>query len=123
MLARVNAFGVTVHLSLAGSNPALATGPGEREAYPLFEGAFFGDLWADDPRPMDTCESEFATTAPQISTYPLRQCSVPSGDGTTTVCGFTPVGVCESTCDMTASTCTVADGTWDEVIFVYLEAP
>jgi hypothetical protein len=47
--ARVNAFGVTVPLSMRGAHPALATMPDEAAAYPTREATFFGDLFSTTP--------------------------------------------------------------------------
>ena len=50
LLARTNYYGVHVQLSARGPHPALASGFFERLQYPLEEGAFFGNLFSDQPR-------------------------------------------------------------------------
>jgi hypothetical protein len=45
LLAHGNGLGVSVPISLRGSHPALATSPDEREAYPVQEGAFYGNVF------------------------------------------------------------------------------
>jgi hypothetical protein len=48
---------------------------------------------------MNACTSRFKATNPQISTLPLRECTVPDVlvPGKTR-CGFTAAGVCETVC-------------------------
>ncbi len=116
LLARVNYFGVSVHLSIRGNNAALATSAEESAAYTLYEGAFFGDLFGDvaDKR---SCISAFKATAPQISTMPLRECTVTDFWTGRTRCDFTPTGVCEDVCS--GAQCAGQS----EVVHVYLETP
>jgi hypothetical protein len=45
LASRVNAEGVSVMLSSRGVHPALATTAGERDAYPVREAVFFGNLF------------------------------------------------------------------------------
>jgi hypothetical protein len=97
LLARVNYYGVTVHISMRGDSPALAITPEEGADYPLYEGAFWGDLFVDGPQDKNACISEYKATDPQVADVPLRQCTVPSGDGTTW-CDFTAAGTCEDVC-------------------------
>jgi hypothetical protein len=97
LLARVNYYGVTVHISMRGDLPALAISSEEETGYPLYEGAFWGDLFGDGEQDKNACISAFKATDPQIADVPLRQCTVPAGDGTTW-CGFVAAGVCEDVC-------------------------
>lgn len=120
LLARVNYYGVSVHLSMRGDTPALATTNDEIAAYPLYEGAFWGDLFGSGDQVKNACISRFKSHDPQIADLPLRQCTVPTGTGSTW-CDFTAAGVCEDICSSAAGTngyATCAGET--EVINVYL---
>ena len=97
LLARVNYYGVTVHISMRGDSPALAITSEEGADYPLYEGAFWGDLFADGTQDKNACISAYKATDPQVGDMPLRQCTVPTGDGTTW-CDFTAAGTCEDVC-------------------------
>jgi hypothetical protein len=124
LLARVNYFGVSVRLSLRGPAGQLTTSTAERATYPLFEGAFWGDIFAGAGQDKNACSGRYKATAPQVGTMPLRECTVPDGTGLTR-CGFTAAGVCEDICVGTIQssdryeTCAGAA----QVISVYLEAP
>lgn len=121
LLARVNLFGVSVQLSLRGTTGALTTPNTERTGYTLLEGAFYGDVFSTT-QVMDACTSRLKATAPQISTMPLRECTVPDGTGLTR-CGFTATGICEDVCTGTAGDRYTSCGPSAEVISVYLENP
>ena len=49
MIARTNARGERVEISLRGAHPGLDASAEEREAFPVHEGAYFGDIFADEP--------------------------------------------------------------------------
>ena len=117
LLARVNYFGVEVHLSIRGAHDALGTTDAERSAYSLYEGAFFGDLFGGEIAEKMSCTSALKATAPHISTMPLRECTVTDATTGRTRCDYTPTGVCEDVC----SDATCAGHT--EVIHVFLETP
>ena len=122
LLARVNLFGVTVRLSLRGTVAALSTTSDERAGYTLFEGAFYGDVFAT-PQKFNACTSAYKATAPQVSTMPLRECTVPDGGGLTR-CGFNAVGTCEDVCQGGGDGERYASCNGvNEVISVYLEKP
>ena len=116
LLARVNYFGVEVHLSLRGANAALATTAEERAAYPVFEGAFFGNLFGETAD-KSSCTSAYKATAPQVGTLPLRECTVTDAATGRTRCDYEPTGICEDVCEGTQC------AGESEVINVYLEAP
>jgi hypothetical protein len=95
LLSRTNFFGVSVQLSLRGDSPLLTTDADEIAAYPADEAAFWGDLF--DPSGTQTefaCESAAKVADESNTSYALRQCATPSGDGVTTKCGFTYQGTC-----------------------------
>lgn len=73
LAARVNAEGVSVPLSVRGTNPALATTPAELAAYPTREGAFFGNFFAA-ARTVQACYDPLTSTAAQLA---KRVCAQP----------------------------------------------
>jgi hypothetical protein len=120
LLARVNYYGVSVHLSMRGKTPALATSYNEIAAYPLYEGAFWGDLFGDGEQRKTACMSRFKSRDPQIADLPLRQCAVPTGTGLTW-CDFTAAGTCEDICSPSTGTSAYASCAGaTEVINVFL---
>jgi hypothetical protein len=120
LLARVNYYGVSVHLSMRGNTPALATSYDEIAGYPLYEGAFWGDLFGDRDQRKTACESRFKSRDPQIADVPLRQCTVPTGTGLTW-CDFTAAGTCEDVCGAVSGTAGYASCAGaTEVINVFL---
>ena len=95
VLARTNYYGVTVALSLRGSNPALAASLTEPLTYLLTEAAFWGDLFAPGAPTQYSCDALVKSTGLSLSTMSLRDCAVPAaGSTTTTMCGFTFIGKC-----------------------------
>ena len=116
LLARVNYFGVEVRLSLRGAHDALATSAEERAAYPLYEGAFWGDLFGESAQ-KTSCTSQLKASGAAIGTLPLRECTVTDATTGRTRCDYTPAGICEEVCAGAAC----AGGT--ETIHVFLETP
>ena len=95
LLSRTNYFGVSVQISLRGDSDLLATDADEIAAFPADEAAFWGDLF--DPSGViseHACESAAKVANESGASYALRQCATPSGDGVTTLCGFTYEGTC-----------------------------
>ncbi len=89
LLAHTNYFGITVPISLRGETAALATSTGERDAYPVAEAAFFGDLFADPPYTASCIAPHQTGDSPYLD---LRVCAEPDGD--TSKCGFGLAGYC-----------------------------
>ena len=94
ILARVNAFGVPVRLSmraLSGTRgvSGLRTDDDERQTFTLFEGAFFGNIFADPPR-------KFACTgdAKIEELRALKRICTLAATGGTSVCDFVITGPC-----------------------------
>jgi hypothetical protein len=122
LLARTNLFGITVQLSMRGSTGPLATTTAEKAAFNLFEGVFWGDVFAGDLSTMKACTSRYKATNPQISTLPLRECTVNDVlvPGKTR-CGFAYAGICETVCSgLTTGTRYKSCGGSTEVISVIL---
>jgi hypothetical protein len=120
ILARVNHFGVSVPISLRGTNAALVVDAQEAAAYSIREGAFYGDIFATDGT-LDACAGELKLAGSQESSLPLRECTV-SEDGTTTKCGFAYAGPCATACQSEAGNYTSC-GSVAEVVTVYLATP
>jgi hypothetical protein len=95
VLARTNYYGLTVSLSLRGSNPALSSSLLEPVTYLYAEAAFWGDLFAPGAPTQYSCDALVKTTGLSLSTMALRDCSIPqAGSTTTTMCGFSFIGHC-----------------------------
>jgi len=93
--ARVNFYGVEVHVSLRGDHPALAAPLGEAAQYALTEGAFYGDLFDPAGPRAYACSAVVKETKLSVSTLGLRACSLPATPNSmVTRCGFTYVGPC-----------------------------
>jgi len=60
MFARANAHAVAIPISMRGDNRGLATDADEREAFPVEEGAFYGNIFGpiDQPIPWYACRGE-----------------------------------------------------------------
>jgi hypothetical protein len=105
LLAHVNAFGVSVPISLG--TPQLGRASGERELFAVYEAGFFGNLLDDEPL-MFACTGTAADTAHAQSSFrALRVCSDPiSGDDDASQCSdggdipFYTVGDCADVCDV-----------------------
>jgi hypothetical protein len=93
VLARTNAFGVSVPVSLRGAHPRLSSTLGEGLGYLLVEGAFYGDLFDPAGAKLYACSSEIRDLDLDLSTQALRACAI-SNNGSTTGCGFTYTGKC-----------------------------
>jgi hypothetical protein len=129
ILARTNKFGSLIRISMRAQPPpvpALEASWQERLAYPLFEGGFFGNLFADPPVAYSCIGNRDPGVAldrfrpmPADSILPMRVCTESDYNGASsqlplTRCGFVDVGACQTTRFL------VDDGFYDEVIFTYL---
>lgn len=100
MLARTNLFGVTVQISLRSPFPTRAPGlqvsPQEVKQFSLYEGTYFGNLFAQKPVSY-VCSPAHAAAARQIITSQRRVCALPKtrlNDSNITACGMVHVGKC-----------------------------
>jgi hypothetical protein len=123
LLARTNVYGVQVSISMRhDSNSALAATSAEMSTYSYAEGGFYGDLFQATPV-MYACANRAWTT---YQTNSFRACAL--SNGTTTDCGFTYTGYCNSSgtacTDKTApfGTCSGAGVSYPEVITIFLTA-
>lgn len=105
ILARTNAYGITVPLSLRGNHPKLGSTLTENLTYKLTEGGFYGDLFDPTGPKQYACVSELRNLDLDVSTQQLRACAI-SSNGTTTGCGFTYTGKCNVTDLTLAPACT-----------------
>lgn len=117
ILAHTNAFGANVLVSMRADpppTPALETTPEERASHTLYEGGYFGDIFADPPRAY-ACAAHDGESAAALERR-LRVCSLPlAADLPVSRCGFVLVAACQ------AGRPPDIDGTpWPEVIHVWL---
>jgi hypothetical protein len=107
LIARVNAYGVSIPISIRGDHEALTTSADEAATFHLEEGAFYGNVFvpADQPIEWVACRGE-AQAAGETGDLVDRDCTEPDTNGRTT-CGFTFAGNCikYSTASSTAHAC------------------
>lgn len=95
LMARSNAFGVSVPVSLLGTTRALEATPQESLNFPVEEGAFYGDVFAAEAS-LFACRGTGALAAGGMRD---RLCAVPDPERAGfTLCGFMLVGFCKMTC-------------------------
>jgi hypothetical protein len=134
LIARVNHYGIPVHLSARGDNAALVASAEEKVAYPNEEGAFWGDLFRTTPVAY-ACD---IVSNDDNSRAEARVCAAGYVDGQGNVqgCGIVErVGSCNAACaplmgvTLAGSTvafhhpscATAASGLTTEVMTVFLE--
>lgn len=122
LLAHLNAFGKHVTISLRATPPpapALTASDEEAQRYTIFEGGFFGNLFAPQPVAY-TCQGARTPSQARDPILHDRVCTQATGD--TTAAG-TPITACRllltGRCEEPGST-TVEGTHYAEVIFVYL---
>lgn len=105
LLARTNAFGVPVRISLRSRDaplsrlPSLFAGREERRAYPVREGAFFGNVFSGAPTAY-ACRGDTSPETESILRRAKRICTLPTDhltpDGLPiSACGFVVLGQCD----------------------------
>ena len=119
LFARVNANHVAELISMRGRNEGLIVSPEEFEQYTAEEGAFYGNLFLDDPDPSiepdwHACRGRAKAACPgEIGCGGLanRDCAAedPANPGKT-YCGFSYDGDCSTAC----RTFDAAEGTYGE---------
>lgn len=114
LLARVNAYGISVAVSMRGDHASLLPTDGEREAFGQSEGAFYGNVFsaAEDRMEMFACRGA-AQAAGEGGGLVHRDCAEPAANGLT-VCGFRYVGDCLDFSPQTPSAHACASGWGDE---------
>lgn len=85
-------------ISMRGTAPALSVRPQEAEQYLLQEGAFYGNIFADDtdaPLDWNACRGKDKAATPDLGEMEMRACTEPDpNDPAHTVCGFKYAGDC-----------------------------
>src|SRR5262249_26837367 len=105
LLVRVNAHDKLEPISMRGNHPALATSQAEAFAFPLQEGAFYGNVFIPEPDPQDlnACRGQ-DQAAGETGGLADRDCAEPDYvDPTVTQCGFTYAGDCGDYTPVTVS--------------------
>ncbi len=93
LFARVNAYGVSVQISLRGPSSALTVAPDEQASWTLQEGAFYGNYFTapDQPINWNACRGKDAEQAQPHE----RACAQPDPQNPgKTLCGFNFAGDC-----------------------------
>ncbi len=129
VIARINAFGVKVPISVAGDNSALDRSAVEKVQFPLQEGAFFGDLMVDPPI-LYSCSGTSWTAERQliegsVAPYDYLHARI-CGHDNTNPCHVQYLGDCTDPCGQPNSfgyynRCKAPDGTWyPQVVTTYM---
>jgi hypothetical protein len=117
VLARVNAIGTSVIVSLRGPSTALNVTGSEATQYAKQEGAFFGNIFQGPAFHVAACKGSATPTA-------TRRCAQPTGVGGATECGFSYAGLCSDVCTSGTyfSNCTGSNGvTYDSVVTAHIK--
>ena len=112
-VARTNAHGKSVVIELVADHPAI----GMDITFPYQEGAFFGNLFVEEPF-MIACTGDDAPDAQDDLEEIGRVCAL--GDGEVTECGFEHAGDCDAICAHSSSEGYRDCGGTAEVITVFL---
>jgi hypothetical protein len=96
IFARVNAVEVPIPVSMRGPSPALGTDSDERSAFPLQEGAFYGNYFTPKDEPIDWYACRGVDKAQgNAGDLVSRNCAAPDpAKPGFTLCGFTYSGDC-----------------------------
>jgi len=92
LLAHVNAFGVSVPVSIR-SWPAIAAMAQERRDFPIYEATFFGDVFADELKAFSCAGDSQDLAAKYATSRELRVCADQDSD-----CAIVAVGRCLDVC-------------------------
>lgn len=98
LLAHVNAFGVSVPISLRNDG-TIVTSTQENLDYSVYEATFFGAAFDGAFAPYACLGTDRATALAQSDYRELRICADPQEGTTTSACGFETLGPCEAVCD------------------------
>jgi hypothetical protein len=97
LLAHVNYFGMPIQISLRGATPALVNDTHEVKDYKAQEGAFFGNLFVEEPF-IASCIGKDGLATNEFPVLKYRICATSVTDGKT-ICGFIAAGNCEEVCE------------------------
>lgn len=93
LLARVNAYGISVQISMRGPEE-LAPTDAERSVFSVAEGAFYGNIFVSDPSQLEMVACRGAGQASgEFGGLLDRDCTEPAGNGLTK-CGMKYAGDC-----------------------------
>ena len=92
----MNFFGEQVQISVRGPHPALVPTASERADYGIEEGAFYGNLFAEEPYAV-SCTGRQGLETDASPDLKKRVCATDVFNGKT-VCGFEAIGMCSTTC-------------------------
>jgi hypothetical protein len=95
LLAHVNGVGAHVPISLRGDHPALQPTIKEVANYQAEEGAFYGNLFGEEPYAA-SCVGDHGISSPDLKD---RVCAT-EVVGSKTACGFVSAGQCQEVCDV-----------------------
>lgn len=101
VLAKLNGHDVVNIISMRGTHSALATSPEERTTWSLEEGAFFGDVFAPQDKPIQwlACRGKGQVSDPSAGGLIDRVCAKEdSANPGKTECGLTYAGSCDYVC-------------------------
>jgi hypothetical protein len=87
LMARTNAVGLHILISLTDTQGASARDPSEASTFNLFEAYYLGNVMADSPW-MSSCAGDHTPSDAAGLTSKGRTCSM------STICGFTPLPMC-----------------------------
>jgi hypothetical protein len=93
LLARVSNAGTPLFISLRGPHDALQVSAEEQNTFIHEEGAFYGDIFADEQK-FYACQGVDLYNDNLGPLAALRACAKPLASGDTTVCGMTYAGEC-----------------------------
>jgi hypothetical protein len=93
LITHVNAYNVSVEISLRAFEHIAAT-PEEAEAFRVYEGTFFGDVFGEELRTYSCLGQDAQIAGAHAPARPLRVCADPGPD-----CQVTELGYCRDVCD------------------------
>jgi hypothetical protein len=95
LLAHVNAFDVSVQISLRAPAGRIQTTPDEEFDFPVYEGTFFGDVFGENLLTYACVGNDAEIAAAHASDRPLRACADPGPQ-----CDVVELGYCRDVCDL-----------------------
>lgn len=99
LLAHVNAFGVSVPISVR-SDDSPPTTTAEKTAYPVYEATFFGAIFDGAYAPYACLGTDAATASAESDYRSVRVCADAVNGSTTSACTFQALGPCAAVCDV-----------------------
>lgn len=123
LLAHVNAYGVSVQISVRAPDGMATADAAEQESFPVYEATFFGDFFADDPKIYACQGSRYDVASAHSPDRALRVCSDDTPD-----CAIQAVGPCYRVCDTQinkygATGCTADGVVYEQTFSVWLRDP